>query len=64
ASIVLKDVGHPSSAALTAALVVALIFAALTLVPDVTRLVGSVAKGLPLMAYPLIGAVLGYTFKR
>jgi small-conductance mechanosensitive channel len=64
AAIVLKDVGQPSTAALTAALVVGLIFAAITLFPDATRAIGRVAKGLPLMAYPLIGAVAGYTFKR
>ena len=63
-AIVLKDVGTPSAATLTAALVGALIFAALTLIPDVTRAVGSVIKGVPLLAYPLVGAVLGYAVKR
>ena len=64
AAIILKDVAHPSSSKLTAALVVALIFAALTLFPDITRFVASYVRGVPLMAYPLIGAVFGYALKR
>ncbi len=63
-SIILKDVGQPSTAALTSTLVVALIFAAITLFPDVTRFIARFAKGPPLMAYPLIGAVLGYMLRR
>lgn len=62
-AIVLKDVGTPSASTLTAALVGALIGAALTLFPDITKAVASVIKGVPLMAYPLVGAVLGYAIK-
>ena len=63
-AIVLKDVGHPSTGKLTFALVGGLIGAAITLFPDVTRVIAGVIKGVPLIAYPLIGAVLGYTIKR
>lgn len=63
-AIVLKDVGTPSASTLTAALIGALIGAALTLVPDITKAVASAVKGVPLMAYPLVGAVLGYAVKR
>lgn len=63
-AIVLKDVGTPSASTLTAALIGALIGAALTLVPDITKAVANVIKGVPLMAYPLVGAVLGYAIKR
>lgn len=63
-SIVLKDVAQPSARTMTAALVGALIGAAITLVPDLMKLISSVAKGLPTMAYPLVGAVLGYAIKR
>ena len=63
-AIVLKDVAQPSPAALTFALVGGLVGAGLTMVPDITRAVSSVLKGLPVLAYPLIGAVLGYVIKR
>lgn len=63
-SIVLKDVATPSAGTLTFALVGGLIGAGLTLFPDVTRAIGSVVKGVPTMAYPLIGVVLGYAIKR
>ena len=63
-SVVLKDVAQPSAATLTYALVCGLIGAALTLFPDVTKTVGSVIKNVPLLAYPLVGAVLGYAIKR
>ena len=44
---------------------VALVFAALTLVPQVVSAVSSVTKGqVPKLAYPLIGAVLGYFARR
>jgi hypothetical protein len=63
-AIVLKDVGQPSGSTLTAALIGALIGAGLTLIPDVTKAIGSVVKGVPILAYPLVGAVLGYAIKR
>jgi hypothetical protein len=63
-AIVLKDVAQPSAGTLTAALICALIGAGLTLIPDVTKAIGSVVRGVPLLAYPLVGAVLGYAIKR
>ena len=64
-ALVLKDTPPPSAATLTACLVLALAGAALTLVPPVTQAVGSLLKGgVPLRAYPLIGAVIGYLFRR
>ncbi|HRD78031.1 MAG TPA: hypothetical protein PK264_19170 [Hyphomicrobiaceae bacterium] len=64
-SLVLKEVGPPSSQTMTTVLVVALVFAALTLVPQVVSAVSSVTKGqVPKLAYPLIGAVLGYFARR
>lgn len=63
-SIVLKDVAMPSVRTLTAALVLALVFAGLTLVPEITRAIGNVVRGIPLLAYPLVGAVLGYAIRR
>ena len=64
-SLVLKEVGAPSSATMTATLVVALIFAALTLVPQIVSWVSSITRGnIPAKAYPLIGAVLGYLIRR
>ena len=62
---VLKETAMPSSAALAAALVVALIAAAIytwlpMLVPDAKR----VMLNLPEKAYPLIGAVIGYHLRR
>ena len=63
-AIVLKDVAQPSAAALTAALVGALIGAAITLVPNAMRTISMAVGGVPLIAYPLVGAVLGYAVKR
>mgnify|MGYP000851924230 CR=1 FL=1 len=63
-AVVLKDVAQPTPSTLSIALLGALIGAGLTLVPDVTKAVASVVKGVPLHAYPLIGAVLGYAVKR
>ena len=62
---VLREVGMPSSSTLVASLVVALIGAALVtwlpvLVPDVRASM----RAIPDLAYPLIGAVLGYHFRR
>ena len=63
-AIVLKDVAQPSPSTLTVALVGALIGAGLTMVPDVMKAIAGVVKGVPPLAYPLIGAVLGYAVKR
>ena len=64
-ALVLKDTPPPSTATLTACLVLALAGAALTLVPPLTQAVASVLKGgVPLRAYPLIGAVIGYLVRR
>ena len=63
-SIVLKEVGAPSSSTLTLGLVLALVFAGLTLVPQVMAAVAGVVQGVPTLMYPLIGAVLGYAIRR
>lgn len=63
-AVVLKDVAQPTPSTLSVALIGALIGAGLTLVPDITKAVSGVVKGVPLHAYPLIGAVLGYAVKR
>jgi len=64
-ALVLKDTPPPSAATLTACLVFALAGAALTLVPPVTQAVGSLLKGgVPVRAYPLIGAIIGYLVRR
>ena len=63
-AMILKDVAPPSSATVTTTLIVALIFAALTLVPQVMAFVNQFVKGAPRDVYPLIGAVLGYAFRR
>lgn len=63
-ALVLKDVAQPSPATLTFALVGGLIGAGLTLVPQVTGFVATIIKGVPTLAYPLAGAVLGYALKR
>ena len=64
-ALVLKDTPAPSAATLTACLVLALIFAALTLVPQVTQAINGVLRGgIPVRAYPLVGAVLGYIARR
>ncbi len=62
--LVLKDVARPSPATLTFALVGGLIGAGLTMVPQITEAIAGVIKGVPLRAYPLIGAVIGYALKR
>ena len=64
-ALVLKDSPPPSAATLTACLVLALAGAAITLIPPVTQIVGSFLKeGVPLRAYPLIGAIVGYFIRR
>lgn len=62
-ALVLKDVGQPTPSTLVVALVCAAIFAGLTLIPDVMRAINSVVR-IPVTAYPLIGAVIGYAVKR
>lgn len=62
---VLRETGMPSSSTLVTTLIVALIGAALitwlpVLVPDISRAMYQI----PTLAYPLIGAVLGYHMKR
>ncbi len=62
-ALVLKDVASPTPATLTFAIVAALAFAALTLIPEVTTAVRRVVQIQPSI-YPLIGAVIGYAIKR
>lgn len=62
---VLRDTWTPSSSALVAALVLALVGAAIyvwlpVLVPGARGVMGNLTS----LAYPLIGAVLGYHIKR
>ena len=62
---VLREVGMPSSSTLVSALVVALIGAALvTWLPVFVPDVRGAMRALPDLAYPLIGAVLGYHIRR
>lgn len=64
-ALVLKDTPSPSNVVLATVLVLALIFAALTLVPQVPGFVnGTLRLNVPLVAYPVIGAVLGYLVKK
>jgi hypothetical protein len=64
-ALVLKETPPPSNSTLAYSLVLALVFAGLTLVPQVTGLIGSTLRlAIPLTVYPLIGAVLGYLVKR
>jgi len=63
-SLVLQGVGTPTTGTLTASLVLALIFAGLTLLAPVTTFVSSIVPNVPLLIYPLVGAVLGYFIKR
>ena len=62
---VLRETGQPSSGTLVAALVGALIGAALvTWLPVLLPDVRGVMRNLPDLAYPLIGAALGYHLRR
>jgi ABC-type Fe3+ transport system permease subunit len=63
-SIVLKGVRTPGAGALTLAVVLALIGAALTLVPQVTETIGRAGLPLDRLWWPLIGAMVGYFIKR
>ena len=63
--LVLKDTPAPSPATLSLTVVLALMFAGLTMIPQVTAAVANVAGGrIPLQAYPLIGAIIGYAVRR
>lgn len=62
---VLRETGAPSSATLAAALVLALIGAAIyTWLPLILPESRSVLRNLTELAYPLLGAVLGYQLRR
>jgi hypothetical protein len=62
---VLRETGQPSSSTLVASLVLALIGAALvTWLPQFVPDVRGLMRQLPDLAYPLIGAVLGYHIRR
>ena len=63
-SIVLKGVRTPGTGALTLSLVLALILAALTLVPPVTQLVDGLGLRADRLWWPLLGAMIGYFIKR
>jgi len=63
-SIVLKGVRTPGAGALTLALVLALLIAALTLVPQVTRVVADAGVRTGMQWWPLVGAMVGYFIKR
>ena len=62
---VLRGAGMPSSGTLVAALILALIGAAIvTWLPVFVPDVRPVLRNIPDLAYPLIGALLGYHIKR
>ena len=63
-SIVLKGVRTPGAGALTLALVLAIIIAALTLVPQVTRAAADAGLRIATLWWPLVGAMVGYFIKR
>jgi hypothetical protein len=62
---VLRETGMPTSSTLVACLIVALIGAAvITWLPVLVPDLGRTLRQIPTIAYPLIGAVLGYHIKR
>lgn len=63
-SVVLKGVRTPGVGTLTFAILLALVFAALTFVAPVTQIVGQYVPALQTLWWPIIGAVLGYLIKR
>jgi hypothetical protein len=64
-ALVLKDTPPPTNATLTVVLLLALLFATLTLVPAVpAAIAGTLKLRVPTVAYPLVGAMLGYLLKR
>ena len=64
--LVLKDVARPSPSTLLFSFAVAVIFACITLLPDAMAAISRVvpASSIDPLAFPLIGAVLGYAVKR
>jgi hypothetical protein len=63
-ALVLKETPPPSNAKLVSVLVLALIFAGLTLIPQVPAFINKLGLSVPLLAYPLIGAIIGYQVKK
>lgn len=63
-SIVLKGVRTPGAGSLTLALVLALIIAALTLVPQITQAASGAGVRVDTLWWPLLGAMAGYFIKR
>jgi hypothetical protein len=63
-SIVLKGVRSPGAGTLTLALVLSLIIAALTLVPQVTAAASDAGLRIATRWWPLVGAMVGYFIKR
>jgi hypothetical protein len=62
---ILKETGTPSSSTLVAALVLALIGAAIyTWLPEFVSGSRALVRNVNELAYPLIGALLGYHIKR
>ncbi len=65
AGAVLKDVARPSPQTLIFSMAVAVIFSVITLLPDAERAIKSVVQGeVPILIYPLVGAVVGYAIQR
>lgn len=62
---VLRETGMPHSSTLVTCMIVALIGAALiTWLPVLLPDIGRTMRQIPTLAYPLIGAVLGYHIRR
>ena len=63
-ALLLRDLKRPSLRTLWFSLALALVGAAVAMIPELTGAVDRLVPGVPLVAYPLLGAVIGYTFKR
>lgn len=63
-SLILKGLRPPSPAAFVVTLIVALIFAGLTWIPQVTEIVRNVGIRVDPKVYPYVGALIGYFLKR
>ena len=63
-SILLKGIRTPGPGALTLALVLAIIIAALTLVPQVPWAAADAGLRIAVLWWPLVGAMVGYFIKR
>ena len=64
-ALVLKETPPPSNAKLVTMLVLALIFAAITLVdPAMAFIRKTLSFDIPQRAYPIIGAIIGYQVKK